>query len=360
MAITKSQCRDWARAHFRGFENILMPSFTSDFSALDEAGIRNDVRRSIEHGVFSVFAVPLSLGPQEEEQYFRIVSDEAAGRISVGYPLLPPTPEIGYASLATAARAGCTHVLIHPWHTVRAETEDELYRYYRQFIDATDLPVVLWATDGPQFTNLHPSNVCVNVFDRLADLPNVVALKLMTTLDLPTVFELCERLHHKVLVGGVHLGLLPMLVKHYGMTWSGAWTIEALQSPERPLVVDYLNLLLAGRWSEATRKYWELKPAYEALFALMAPMLPKGVHPFTHLKYYQWAVGGNGGLLREPMDPAEREFPLRAQDRAAIKAALRSVGIEPRADDDTFIVGRANAARGVQPAQLAMRMLYAA
>lgn len=360
MAANNAEHKQWAREHFKGFENILMPSFTPDFSALDEEGVRRDVRRSIEHGVFSVFAVPLALSPQETQQYLQVVCDEAGGRIAVGLPLIAPTREAGLGLLRAAEAAGCTHVLVHPWHDLRVETEEELYRYYREFIDATDLGVALWATDGRQFTHLHPSNVVVGVYDRLADLPNVVALKLMTTLDLPVVYELCERMHRKLLIGGVHLGIMPMLVKHYGMQWSGAWTIEALQSPEHPYVVQYLDHLVAGREAQAMQAYWHIKPAYDALFALMAPMLPKGVHPFTHLKYYQWAVGGNGGLLREAQDPNEREFPLRPQDREAIKAALRRIGIEPRTDDQTFVVGRSAYERGVTSGDLAMRPAYAA
>jgi len=346
MAISKAERKDWARVHFKGFENILMPSFTPDLSGLDEQGIRHDVRQSIAHGVFSVFAVPLAMSPQEAERFLQVVCDEAGGRIAVGLPVIAPNREAELGLLRTAETAGCTHALIHPWHEFRAETAEDLYRYYRELIDATELGVALWATDGHQFTHLHPSNVVVEVFDRLADLPNVVALKLMTTLDLAVMYELCERMHRKVLVGGVHLGTMPLLVKHYGMQWSGAWTIEALQSPERPYVVQYLEHLLEGRTEQALAAYWHIRPAYDALFALMAPMLPKGVHPFTHLKYYQWCVGGNGGLLREAQDPNEREFPLRGEDRRQIEQALRGIGIEPQAGDDSFVPGRAAAARG--------------
>jgi 4-hydroxy-tetrahydrodipicolinate synthase len=35
----------WARTHFRGMENLFLPSFTADFSQLDEERIRADVRR---------------------------------------------------------------------------------------------------------------------------------------------------------------------------------------------------------------------------------------------------------------------------------------------------------------------------
>lgn len=359
MSKTDNPMRIWARQHFRGYENILMPSFTPDLKHLDEEGIRLDVRQSIRHGFFSAFAVPLALSREERRQFFRIAVDEAGEEILVSAVVIEPTKEMEHALLEDAAEAGLSHVLIHPFPTFRAETADALYAWYRDLIDRTELGVCLWATDGVQFRNLHPSNVVLEVYDRLADLPNVIAIKLMTTLDLPVVYQLCERLHERLLIGGVHLGIQPLLVRHYGMQWSGAWTQEALQSPDHPHVVQYLEHLLAGREEQAMEVYWRIKPAYGALFNLMAPMLPKGVHPFTHLKYYQWCVGGNGGLLRLAEDPAEREFPLRPAERDQMKAAYRLIGIEPSGDpDEAFVVGRAAFARGARLADAPVRNNY--
>ncbi len=350
MSKANGTLRDWAKKDFRGYENILMPSFTPDLASLDEEGIRLDIRQSIAHGFFSAFLVPLALNREERQAFYRIAADEAGDDILVSSVVVEPSPEQQRAVLEDAGEAGLSHVLIHPFPTFRAESDDALYGWYRDLIERTDIGVCLWATDGEQFRNLHPSNVALDVYDRLADLPNVVAVKLMTTLDLSIVYQLCERLQDRLLIGGVHLGVQPLLAKHYGMQWSGAWTQEALQSPERPFVVDFLDHLLAGRDGEAIELYWKIKPAYDALFRLMAPMLPKGVHPFTHLKYYQWCMGGNGGLLRLADDPAEREFPLKPNERDDVRAAYRSIGIEPTTDDDEmFIVGRAAHARGARP-----------
>ncbi len=351
--------RAWAKKHFRGFENILMPSFSPDLAGLDEAGIRLDVRQSISHGFFSAFAVPLGLSREERREYFRIAVDEAGDKIAVSSVVMEPTPEMQYALIEDAGDMGLKHLLIHPFPTFQAQSEDELYEFYRDRIERTNLAVCLWATDGMQFRNLHPSNVALDVYDRLADLPNVIAIKLMTTLDLPVIYQICERLKDRLLIGGVNLGIAPLLVKHYGMQWSGAWTQEALQSPQQRFAVDYLELLLAGRDDEAIELYWKIKPAYGALFALMSPMLPKGVHPFTHLKYYQWCVGGNGGLMREADDPAERVFPVTAAEREHVKAAYRSIGIEPCADDvESFIVGRAAYQNGVRAANMPVKHNY--
>lgn len=349
----------WAKEHIRGLENIVMPSFTPDLSDLDEDGIRLDIRQSIAHGFFSAFAVPLSLKPEERRRFFQICTDEAADQIKVGTPLIAPDEASRNEYLDDCGFAGLSHVLAHPWFAWRPETEDALYDFYKSVSDHTDLAVELWATDGWQCRHLHPSNVVVDVFDRVADLPNVVALKVMATLELPIIYELCERLGDRLLIAGVHLGIAPLLVKHYGMQWSGAWTAEALQSPEQRNVVDYLDLLLEGREAEAFDIYYRIKPAYDALYALMAPMLPKGVHPFTHLKYYQFCMGGNGGLLREPEDPNEAEFPLRPEERRRVREAFRSIELEPSRDpDDCFVVGRAAYERGKRPVDMRVKHVY--
>lgn len=44
MGNTKRDLKLWAKEHLRGVENTLLPSFTPDLAALDEEGIRHDVR----------------------------------------------------------------------------------------------------------------------------------------------------------------------------------------------------------------------------------------------------------------------------------------------------------------------------
>jgi 4-hydroxy-tetrahydrodipicolinate synthase len=46
----KHEARDWARAHMTGCDNVIIPSYTGDMKALNEKGIRHDVRRCIELG----------------------------------------------------------------------------------------------------------------------------------------------------------------------------------------------------------------------------------------------------------------------------------------------------------------------
>ena len=59
--VDRAHRKEWAKEHFRGFENILMASFTPDLKDLDEAGIRLDVRQSIKNGFFSTLCASPAL-----------------------------------------------------------------------------------------------------------------------------------------------------------------------------------------------------------------------------------------------------------------------------------------------------------
>lgn len=351
--------RPWAKQHFKGLETILMPSFTPDLKALDEEGIRHDVRMSKKHGFFSVFCAGVGLSDEENIRMIKLAADEAKGDLQVGFALGTHDLEHRVRLMKAAADVGATHVLAHPSHDFKPRDEAELLAYYKTMIDATDLKAALWATDGVQFRHLYPiSNVPLPVFDRLADNEKVIAVKLMTTLDEATVFQVCETVYDRLLIGCVNLRSFPMLAKHYGAQWSGAWTGEALQSPEKPFVVQYIKAMNERDFPKALSIYEQIAPAYGELFKLMAPVLPYGVHPFHQLKYYQWFVGGNGGLMRLPHDPMERKFPLIQEQRDHVARAYKTLGIEKVGTDESFVTGRSLYAQGVRAKNVADNPMY--
>ncbi len=342
--VTRTEQKEWARQHFKGFETILMPSFTPDFKSLDEEGIRLDVRQSIAHGFFSVFPSTAGLSPDETKRMLEVCADEAKGKISVALPIARKTVAESTEILHFGEKIGCDHVFLGFPQSPEYGTEESLVKYIRQFADATDLGICLWAMDGSQYQKFHPSNVPMGALDKLADVPNVVALKIMTGLDPAAVFEIYERLGKRLLVGSVQLNMAPLLVKEYGMQWSGAWTVEALQSPEKPYAVDFLNYLMKGKTDQAMKAYWQLLPAYHTLLEVIVPLFKANVHSGAVLKYHQWCVGGNGGYLRPHTGPAE-ETDVTPKQREMIRAAFKAIGIEPRQNDEEFNVGRMAYAR---------------
>jgi 4-hydroxy-tetrahydrodipicolinate synthase len=355
---SKNEYRDWAREFFRGVENVVLPSFSADYGSIDEAGLRHDVRQSVKHGFFSSACCPALTTLQEYKQMIDIVAAEGRGKLGTGVFIGESTKEANLDLLAHAERAGCSHVILVPRY-LDADDEDEIYRWYRELIDQTRMPVVLYAQNNRRFRHLHPSGIPLRAFERLADLPNVVALKLTQAISLNRALQCGEALGEKVLLGPVHLDMIPLLSKSYRIQWTGQWNAEAIQSPEKPYVVQFMRAVSAGNIDKALDLYWTVDAAYRSFFQLQVPLLLKGGHPWLHMKYNQWCVGGNGGLVRDPNKPTDQVPILTQSARKEIRANFLSIGITPvDRSDEEFMVGLANSGRGVRVADLSSRPLY--
>ncbi len=354
-----SRQKEWAKAHCKGMENLLIPSYTPDFKNLDEEGVRNDIRNSIRHGFFSSTCIPVGVSTKEHKRFLEIACGEANGKMLCGDIIAEKTEEGDMAMLAHAEKVGCTHLLITPNRSLRAKTEEELYQGYLKRIRATSLPVFLYAAVSKSYAKFGPAGVPLNVFDRLADLPNVVGIKLSQALNLATCFQICERLSDKLLPGPVNLDYVPLLAKQYKVQWSGQWNVESVQSPEKPYAVELMKQLNAGRYDDAMKVYAQLEPALEAFYKLQAPLIMKGVHPWSHMKYFQWCTGGNGGLVRNL-----HGSPVPVLDAAArklIRDTYQSVGIvTTEAQEEEFPVGKAAYARGARAKDMTETPYYCA
>jgi 4-hydroxy-tetrahydrodipicolinate synthase len=337
----------WALEHYKGIENLFMPSFSPDFKTLDEDGIRYDVRNSIRHGFFSMLLSGVGIRTDgENKQFIKITCEEAKGKLLTGVMISQRNLAGDLEMIKYVEEIGGTHLFMYPAQSLRnAKTEEEIYQVYSQRIQATQLPIILYAN----FNNFRKIGESVNVFDRLANLPNVVAIKLTQPMNLATAFHVCERLSDRLLVGPVNLDFVPMLAKHYRVQWSGQWNVEAVQSPEKPYAVEFMNLLNARRFDEAMTVYGRLEPALIAFYELQAPLITRGGHPWAHMKYFQWCGGGNGGLIRDTHASVEQVPVLDAAARKLIRDTFLKVDITPvAAPEEEFLVGKAAYARGVR------------
>lgn len=222
------------------------------------------------------------------------------------------------------------------------QSSDEIYETARRMCDATNLPITIWSTIHFNFERFHSSGFPIDVLVRLADVPNVIAMKLS---ELGLYADLHRLIGDRILLGMPIERNTPLLVTNLGMQWMGAACFEVLQSPEHPWVVEYFNLLLEGKLEAAMDIYWRLTPARIIFEQQFAPTFMTGTYHWTQQKYYQWCVGGNGGLVRQPsMRPHQHEMDMT-------KMAFQSIGITPRQNDAEFIVGRLNYEKGLRPAQ---------
>jgi len=359
-SVKLSKQKEWAKEHCKGIENLLIPSYLPDLKTLDEEGIRHDVRNSIRHGFFSTCCFPIVTTVEAHKQFLQVACAEAKGKILAGDIVGEKTKEGDMTMLSHAEKVGCTHVLIAPGRSLRAKTEDELYQGLLERISAKALPVFLYASASKSYQSFGPSGVPLRVFDRLADLPNVVGIKVSQALNMATIFQICEKLSDRLLVGPVNLDFVPSLSRQYHVQWSGQWNVESVQSPEKPYAVLLMKLLNEGRFDEAMKVYAQLEPALDAFYKLQAPLILKGVHPYLHMKYFQWCVGGNGGLIPNLASIPPGLIPvLDAAARKLIRDAYLKVGITPTAaPEEEFIVGKAAYARGVRAKDLAETPYY--
>ena len=332
--VARHERKAWAREHFRGIENVLLPSFNADLSELDEEGIRLDVRQSKKHGFFSsLCSVESGLTPDEKVRFVEIACDEAGPDYGIAVSLAGDTLEQDLALLEAAGRAGATHGLLSFPQAFIPKSEDDIYEYGKRLADSTDMGIYLFVSDKFGFQRFHPSGVPFGAYERLADLPNVVAMK-VGGMDMGMIFECFERFSDRLLVTTVNIGLIPLLLKSYAVQWTGAWTAEALQSPEQPHAVRMMSLLAEGKTAEAMQTYWRMGPALGAMMRIMAPLVPTGTYHWSLLKYQQWLSGGNGGLTRQP---AMRVFQ---RDLMAIRGGLAAVGVKCDDPDEEFFLGR--------------------
>jgi 4-hydroxy-tetrahydrodipicolinate synthase len=345
----QSEKKEWAHEHLKGLGGLIFPSFTPDFKELDEAAIRLDIRHSIRQGFTSCTVSANGANAEQARHMWELVREEAAGKIGMG--------ALG-GDLAYLEKLGCSYTMIGFPRNANPQTEDEVYALFRKLIDSTSMAAVLYGSPVESLRRFHPSGIPLNVFDRLADHPNVVGMKLTHPMSTATAFEICERLSDRLIMGPCNFDHIPVLAKHYkNVQWSGLWITDALQSPEKPYAVEMMDLVVKGRMTEALKVYWQMQPLIQGIYDLQAPLLLHESHPWGHMKYFQWATGGNGGLL--PLKPAQYLPVLDAAGRELIKSTFKKAGITPvDRPEEEFLVGKVAYDRGLRPAQLSSKPLY--
>jgi len=350
--VKRADRKEWARQYFKGLENFLLPSFTPDFRHLDEEAIRNDVRHAVRHGFVSTTVLGTGLTRVERARALEVAADEGRGKILIGTTVGGVNTFADWMDdLKHADKIGVSQTLLTLDGS--AASEQDLYESSKRLIESTNLGIVLYALPTPAFVKFHPSGIPIDVLDRLADLPNVIAVKFTQVMNLAAAYQLAERLSTKILLGPVLLDAVPLLANKYKVQWSGEWAADAVQSPEKPYAVEFVDLVSRRQMDKAMKVYWTMQPALQAFFDLQAPTLRIGGHPWSHIKYYQWVTGGNGGVLRDLKMTSEQVPVLDSAGRAAIKQTLLSVGIKPvDLPDEAFVVGNAAYARGVRAKDL--------
>lgn len=334
MSRSISEMKGWAKAHMKGVENTLFPSFTLDMKELDEEGIRWDVQQSIRHGFFSMMcATETGLTLEEAKRFVEIAADEADGKILVTTTLILDSLEDNMALLKHAESAGLDGMLLGYPPTFRPQDEEEIYQITKEFCDATDMHVTLYPSPHFNFSRMHNSGFPLDILPRLADIPNVVAIKVG---EMGLYADVHRLVGDRVLLGCPVERFVPLLIQGYGMQWMGAGCYEVFQSPEKPYLIEYFNLLLEGKADAAMEIYWNLTPMRNIFEGQFNQTVMTGTYNWHQQKYYQWCTGGNGGLTRQPA------MKIHQWEADAIKMGYFTIDITPPENDEEFYIGKMN------------------
>jgi len=296
MDLKKSEMKAWAREHLKGIQNCLIPSFKPDTLQLDEEGIRWDVRQTIKHGFIATLCVAeTGLTIDEAKKFVAIVADEAKDDLIVSFTAMFDTFEHNLVMLKHAEKVGCDCAFIDYPHSFFPASEDEIVKVTQEMCEAAHLAVFLHPLPKDNFMMLHPGGYSPSLLERLSDIENVVAAEVT---DAGLIAEFCRVCGDKIVMQCPLERFMPLMVQQFGLQLMGPGTYELFQSPEKPYLVDYFNLLLKGEHEKAMEIYWKLTPVRIPFEMKVMQMIPNGAHPLPLWKYYQWLTGGNGGFTR--------------------------------------------------------------
>jgi 4-hydroxy-tetrahydrodipicolinate synthase len=355
--VADSSQRTWGEKNLRGLMNLFLPTFREDGRTLDEEAIRHDVRHAIAQGFSGTMPMinwTLPGDPNWRELH-RIVIDEAGSDLPVHGVLAGLDIASDLAVLAELEDLGAQLVLLASSYPADCSA-DQLYDLMAQRITSTPLPIMLYAATGRRaYPTLGPAGQPLEVYDRIGNFENVVAVKISQPVSLTSTLQLCQRLGDRLSMGPVNLDFLPLLARHFRIAWSGQWNAEAVQTPEQQLGNRLLEACAGTDATKVDALARQIEPVLSHFFAVQAPVIRKGAHPWQHNRYYQWLGGGNGGLLPHDRHAPDGAIPvLDAKARAGMRAAFVASGLEPvTAPEEQFIVGRSAWARGVRASDLA-------
>jgi dihydrodipicolinate synthase/N-acetylneuraminate lyase len=331
------EAREWAREHLRGVAGCVAPTVTSDFSGLNEAAIRHDVRHEKELGFAGILLVgETGTTPEEMRRFVEIAVDEAGGDLLTILQASEPTLETNVALVRHAEDTGVDVVLPSFPSSFYPLSEDDVHAYYAALAGSTSLAMIVFAIHLWNFGRLHPSAFSPDLIGRLIDdCPNVAAVK--NEIGAPGVAgiaQVFERFNDRVVVSDPFEMNAPAWVRAYGMQFLGTSNYEAL-GPAVPRIFDLLHT--DGGFEDAMELYWQVHPARQANMQLMgATTGGTAVVARMLWKYQGWLHGFNGGPIRSALSGRINDGQMRAF-RAAVAASGLPV---PDEGDDAFFVGR--------------------
>ena len=334
LPYTRSDVKDRVRAEWRGACNVTLPSFSQDFTGLNEAGIAHDVRRAAEQGFWGTLIASESGTTTDEYCRFMHIAAEAAPR---GFKLMHhasfTTLDEMLVTAHEAESLGFEATLMSYPPTFRPKAAQEIVEFTRHYTQQTNLATVLFGVMTWGFKSLHPSGFPPEALEEMAKFETAAAIKYEANPPaMPTgLADTLRRCGKHVLVECPLEQYAPGLIDWFGMQWIGTSSYESFGDR----VPRMLKLLHEGKWDEGMQVYWSYQPMRDAKGAFHATFGGANLIHRPGWKYMSWLNGYNGGMLRMP------QMRLNPNQMRQLRQGLQASGFKDLPpDDDGFYLGR--------------------
>lgn len=333
---TRGEARSWALSSLAGCCGCIMPTFTPDFSDLNEAAIRYDVGMEKELGMSALLVVSeCGTSPSEFRRFTEIVVDEAGDDLVTFLQASQPTEDLTIEAVHMAEQVGIDMVLLCYPQYFYPQSEADVFELTRRVAGSTGLGTMIFAMNLWNFGRLHPAGFSIDLLDRFVEeIPNVAAIK--NEIGIPGaggMSHVFERYRDQVLVTDPMETNMPAWVPNYGMRFMGTSNYEYFGNAI-PQLLDALGD--PAQYDEAMRRWWDLHPARLANAAVTTE-ISAGTSTIHRLvwKYQGWLMGLNGGPIRPPHPRINDQQMLR------LRTAAVASGLPVTSDEDvSFFTGR--------------------
>jgi 4-hydroxy-tetrahydrodipicolinate synthase len=317
MQYRRGDAKAYAREHFKGIWAAALTPFRPNL-AIDEAGLRKNLRHWVgELGIDGVFVSGkqgefFAMSVAERKRTFDIAVEELGGERTI---LSCSDQNLDVVlDLARHAQAiGADYIVVHaPVLHFLHKQDETLYEYYRTISEQVEIGIALWS--HPDSGYLMSPELCA----RVADLPNVVAIKYSVPRDMYA--RLTRLAGDKLLVSTASEEEWFDNIVELG------WQLYLCSSPPYLLQTkvdrrmrEYTDLAMRGEVARAKTVRDSLNPAREAI------RRTRPAEKFhSHSKYWQKLLGQAGGAVRRPMlelTDAEKDATRRAFEGCGLKLA---------------------------------------
>jgi len=274
----------------------VIPALTTPFKedrSLDLAALRrlNDI--VLDDGVDGVLVAGCSgetwaLDDDERLAIFKAAVDQTAGRV----PVIGGCADIFVSrvidKIRLAERAGCDAVMITAPPYIMP-TQDDIYTFFKEIIAESAMPIMVY--NHPKRTGVALS---VDLMDRLADEPTIVALK-ESSKDWNQLSQFIRRCRDRLNVLGGYIGLTGLAALSEG----AVGYVDSSTSVLGPLSPQFFRAATTGDLETARAiqvRITKLRPGFDA-----SGTFPAGIKAALDI------LGRPGGWPRDPIKPVTPE-----------------------------------------------------